>query len=98
MGLKRFIIFTITTYIPAWYAAPCPTSAPAQDLAFAKSLLQYPDEVVSKTTASVFSRHLWYISDRVVGLAFFDKMIKPHEKSQMVRTLKDNDASDDPPR
>ena len=99
VGLKRFIIFTITTYISAWYAAaPCPTSAPAKDPAFAKSLFQYPDEVLQKATVSVFSRHLWYISDRVVGLAFFDKMIKPHEKRQMVRALKDNDGSDDPPR
>ena len=94
-GLKRIVMFVISKYITAWFNAPLATSAPAQDLEFLKSLLNYPDESVSKATATVFARHLWYLSARLVALAFFDERVTVETKREMVTALQ-QEGSEDP--
>lgn len=96
-GLKRIVTFVTSKYITAWFNAPLATSAPAQDLEFLKSLLNYPDESVSKATATVFARHLWYLSARLVALAFFDERVTVETKREMVTALQ-QEGSEDPPR
>jgi hypothetical protein len=60
-GLLRFGKFVVTVYVPAWYAVPSPTSAPANDLALLKDLVGYEDKPLAKAVSNGFTRrHLWY--------------------------------------
>jgi hypothetical protein len=45
---------------------------------------------VAKTALHKLSRHLWYLSEKVIGLALFDKNETVDTKIQMVRNLKKN--------
>ena len=96
--IKRFVEFSISTYVAPWYKAPCPTSAPAQDLALLKSLLAYPDNDVAKATSTTFGRHLWYLSEQLVTLAFFDDNVSLETKRNMVKAIQEQDGCKDPPR
>lgn len=64
--IRLFVEFSSSTYVVPWYKAPCPTSAPAQELVLLKRLLAYPDndKAISrpqpKATPTTFGRHLWY--------------------------------------
>lgn len=73
-GLKRFINFVLFLYVPAWYSAVEATAAPARDLRFYQSLVKYEDvdKGLSKAVVGTFGRHLWYLSEHLVGLALFD--------------------------
>ena len=97
LGLSRFVRFAVNIYIPAWFVAPLAASAPAHDLAFAKSLVGYVDKGLAKATAKVFGRHLWYLGETLVALAFFDHGTSPVAKREMLKALED-EGSDDPPR
>ena len=97
-GLQRIVTFVASTYVTAWFKAPLPASAPAQDLDFLKSLLKYQDESVSKATATVFGRHLWYLSERLVALAFFDEEVTIATKREMAISLREEEGADDAPR
>ncbi|KAG0719104.1 hypothetical protein GWK47_007383 [Chionoecetes opilio] len=43
-GILRYVKFIVSVYVPAWYAAPSSTSAPANDLALLKDLVGYEDK------------------------------------------------------
>ena len=97
LGLSRFVLFAVDVYIPAWFVAPLAVSAPAHDLTFAKRLVGYHDTGVAEATAKVFGRHLWYLSETLVALAFFDEGTSLSTKREMVKAL-GHQGSDDPPR
>ncbi|ESN93157.1 hypothetical protein HELRODRAFT_181266 [Helobdella robusta] len=52
------------------------------------------DDQVACAATNTFMRHLWYMNESKVGLAFFDKEIKADEKVQMIAAL-GNPASED---
>ena len=60
-NLTRFVLFTVTLYAPAYYEAPLATLAPAHDLAFYRSLVNYMDKEVARKASKAFGRHFWYI-------------------------------------
>lgn len=97
-GIKRVVVFLVSTYVTAWFKAPSPTAAPAQDLALLKALMAYPDKPVSKATATTFGRHLWYLSERLVALSFFDDEVTLPTKRDMLKSLEEAEGSEDPPR
>ncbi|CAH1100202.1 unnamed protein product [Psylliodes chrysocephalus] len=47
----------------------------------------YPDIDVKKSALTVAKRHLWYLSERNVGLAFLDERISQIEKTNMTKHL-----------
>ena len=51
---------------------------------------------VANAAIKSFSGHLWYLSEILVGLAFFDSEVPTATKSAMVAAL-DNKASTDHP-
>ena len=65
------------------------TAAQRNDLQLLKDLTAY--SVINKDVASsamkIFMRHLWYLSEMLVGLAFFDSEVFDAEKVQMVAAL-----------
>ena len=53
LGISRFVYFVLDICIPAWFVTPLAASDPAHDLAFAKSLVDYGDKDLARTTASL---------------------------------------------
>lgn len=86
-GLQEICLFAVQVYIKAWYTAPSPCSAPRQDLWFLKAIYQYPNRNISKIATNKFLGHLWYLSEELVALAFFDDNVPIETKREMVTAL-----------
>lgn len=86
--IERFVLFVIQVYIKGWYEAPIATNAPLNDLKFIRCLKNYPDEELSQSTSQKFEKHLWYISELNISLAFFDENVDEEVKRKMVLNLK----------
>ena len=57
------------------------------------ALLQYKDQDKAKTVATVYSRHLWHLSEHLVALVLFDD-VSPEMKQMMLVEMRDNQGSD----
>ena len=86
-GMKRFATFGVVVYVRAWFEAPDAAAAPANDLALLKTLASYDDKYISEAALTAFSRHLWYLSESLVALSFFDSDTCMSVKRDMVRAL-----------
>jgi hypothetical protein len=95
-GILQFLLFVSEIYIQAWFEAPSPVSAPANDLQFLQQLTRYRNQEISNATTVAFKRHLWYLSDILVGLAFFDPAVGIQEKIQMVQNREEQQGSKQP--
>ncbi|KAG0725534.1 hypothetical protein GWK47_004660 [Chionoecetes opilio] len=71
----------------SWFRATSPTVGSALDLQLLKMLVSYPDKAVAMATATVFRCHLWYLSERLVALAFFDDHLAIETKREMFRDV-----------
>ena len=96
--IKRFVEFSIAIYVVPWSKARCAASAPAQDLDLLKSLLAYPDREISEATSTSFGRHMWYLSERLIALAFFDDGVSCATKRDMVKASQDQIGLKEPRR
>ena len=92
--IKWFVEFCISTYVASGYKVPCPTSAPSQNLPLLKSLQANPDKDIAKATSA---RHLWYLSEQLVTLAFFDDKVSLETRRNMVNASQEQDGSEDRP-
>ena len=63
--------------------ASFPASAPRNDLGLLKMLYDYPDKNIATTALNKLSGHLWYLSEELVALAFFDQEVPDDMKRQM---------------
>ncbi len=81
-GLHEFCLFTI--YLKAWFTAPLAACAPRNDLQLLKDLQTYQDihANVSKATSAKLGLHLWYLSEQLLGLAFFDRNVSAATKRE----------------
>lgn len=88
-GLKQFNLFITSVYLQAWYSCPSAASAPRQDLDMLHKLVEYKqiNERVANAALNTFGRHLWYINEITVGLAFFDDDVSVETKVLMVNAL-----------
>jgi hypothetical protein len=79
--------------------APSSIMAPYNDLNLYKDLSRYStiNKEVSTAACKSLSGHLWYLSEKLVSLAFFDDRVASEEKLRMVEALRENDGVDDPP-
>ena len=81
-------LFVSLLYCFYWNEAPIASHAPKNDLNFIKELqMGLPDPALTSVALNAFKRHLWYLSEELVALAFFDSRICPEEKLQMVKNL-----------
>jgi hypothetical protein len=46
---------------------------------------------------TAFNRHLWYLSEVLVGFSFFDNEVTVEEKRLMVKALNESEGSEVPP-
>ena len=96
-GLRELCIFFARVYVKAWYTAPLPTAAPNNDLQLLKSLSAYStiNAAISKAASRKMADHLWYLSETLVGLAFFDSSVSCEIKDKMVTAMFEVDGEDD---
>lgn len=94
-GIKDFLLFICKVYLKHWFLAPSATAAPNNDLKLLKSIDNYKNENenISKEIQKVFYRHLWYMTEELVGLSFFDDMVDVTEKRKMVKALSKKSSS-----
>lgn len=95
-GLRDVCIFAVRVYLKAWISATEVTNAPYNDLLMLKSLLEYSKihSGIAKKTSSKFSNHLWYLSQELVGLAFFDSRVSSSTKRLMISALESREHQD----
>jgi len=94
-GMKRFAVFGVIIYVRARFEAPDAAAAPANDLALLKKLLSYDDKRISEAAITAFSHHLWYLSESLAALSFFDPDTCMSVKRDMVKAL-DVEGSSNP--
>ncbi|KAG0712096.1 hypothetical protein GWK47_019195 [Chionoecetes opilio] len=83
-GLRRLRLFISLAYVKQWNEAMVSNRAPLNDLEFLHLPEAYPDKEVSHTTSTALKRHLWYFSEDLVGLGFFDDRIPKDTKLKIV--------------
>lgn len=98
-ALRQFNVFVIRVYIKNWYTCQRATLAPSNDLQLMKDILEYKviNSKISETAFKTMSRHMWYLSEKLVGLAFFESTIPVAVKKDMVLAL-ENEGCKNPPR
>lgn len=86
-------------YIKYWFECSVPTKAAVNDLKLYKELIEYEeiDKPIADAVIQVLSRHLWYLSETLVGLAFFNDYVSLAEKRLMVAAL-ENPGYDENPK
>ena len=60
----------MNTALKAWIKPSFPISTPRNHLELAKTFPDYPDKKIGKTALNKFSDQLWYLSEKLVALAF----------------------------
>jgi len=73
-----------------------PTIAPANDLRLLQTLVSL-DSQAAKGALKKLCGHLWYLSEELIALSFFDRDVSAQVKKLMVSALQ-KPASDDPPK
>ncbi|GBM06522.1 hypothetical protein AVEN_101683-1 [Araneus ventricosus] len=88
--LEKFAKFWALIYTKACIAAPLASEAPFIDLKLWKDLKEYElfDFEISNAAKCILERHLWYLSDELVGLALFSDTVLSPEKDDMVKMIK----------
>ncbi|KAG0714028.1 hypothetical protein GWK47_014936 [Chionoecetes opilio] len=86
-GLRQVALFVSLLYIKHWHEALIPEYAPKNDLELLQALNEYPDKEVGAEGTRALSRHLWYLSEDLIALAFFDDRVEDVEKKRMLENL-----------
>lgn len=98
-ALRNFNLFAVKIYLKNWFECPKATLAPANDLQMMKDLLKYKatNLKIANAAFKTMSRHMWYLSEKLIGLAFFESTVSVEQKRAMVLSL-DKIAPPNPPR
>ena len=86
----------MTSYVRYWFTTPSPSAAPRNDWLWLQSLRNYKVGAIRSISLAVFSNHLWYLSEILVGLAFFDDGLAVEEKREMLHRMQTNRGSHSP--
>jgi len=88
-GIADVCLFTVHLYVKAWFQAPSAIAAPHNDLLLLKDIDSYNDinPTISGIAMKKFLGHLWYLSEALVALAFFDDEVPNDVKWKMVLSL-----------
>ena len=96
-GLGDMCLFAVTLYLKSWITAPLAASAPQNDLTLLQDLHRYRqhNDTISRVTCTKLEGHLWYLSEQLVALAFFDHDVPASTKRKMVTALQMDSVDDD---
>ena len=89
-ALRRICLFTATIYVKAWFTAPNSSDAPHNDLCLLQTLECFGlvDKQVAEIALEKMKRHLWYLSEDLIGLVLFSDFVWNSEKEAMIAALK----------
>lgn len=93
-GIRNICIFLTRIFISYWFGCVNAVNAPRQDLRFIQDAIAYFDAKVSNALLCKIKNHLWYLSEEVVALGFFDEKIPFEVKRKMVQALGNLDDED----
>ena len=79
--LKEVCLFVTAIYLKYWFQTPSSAAAPRTDFSLLCELSQYTNKEVAKEATKAFGRHLWYLSEVLVGFGFFDDKVSVEEKN-----------------
>jgi len=99
-NLLEFCRFVVTIYIEAWFSATDPTSAPRNDLKLLKNLVEYEriHATVARTALrKLTAKHLWYLSEAMIGLSVFDSKLPDEVRKEIVEACLTREGLEDPP-
>ncbi|CAH1108328.1 unnamed protein product [Psylliodes chrysocephalus] len=90
----------VLIYIKYWFQAPSACSAPRNDLELLKDLKKNEDvtPVIARKAINKVCGHLWYVSEELIVLSFFDDKVGNETKKKMVEALKKEGADFCPKR
>jgi len=83
-SVKELALFVSRIYVRCWHEAPLGRKASLNDMQLLESLTNYPNRTIAKAARDTFSQHLWYFSEFLVGLSFFDDRIAADVRIQTV--------------
>jgi len=88
-GLRDFNVFVLKIYLESWYTAACAATAPQNNFILLRKLQKYKttNKRIAVPANQSFSRHLWYVSETLLGQSFFDSTVPVAMKRAMVSAL-----------
>ena len=88
-GLPDLCIFFSRIHVKAWITAPLSVKAPNSDLSLLKCLKKYAgiNDAISEVATEKMARHLWYLSEELVGLSLFHDDVMPSIKEKMAQAI-----------
>ncbi|KAK3931739.1 Kynurenine 3-monooxygenase [Frankliniella fusca] len=92
-GIEQICLYAFNVHAVHWFTAPAATMAPRMDLLFIRKLeaiVQARSKLsdVAGVALLKFQNHLWYLSEHMVSLSFFDPEVTVAEKREMVVALR----------
>jgi hypothetical protein len=99
-AITEICVFVVVVYVRCWFQAPAASSAPRNDLWLLKQLKSFENinKAMSKKALTKFLGHLWYLSEELVALAFFDDEVSFETKQKMVTALSEEGSDYSPKR
>ena len=90
VNLQNFCIFGVKVYVKSWFLSRLSTTAPANDLCLLKSIVNFKqiNPALAGAVLKKLNGQLWYLSEELVALSFFDPSVTIEEKKAMVESLK----------
>lgn len=82
-AITEICVFVVIIYVKYWFQAPVASSAPRNDLWLLKNLKSFENinKNMSKKALTKLLGHLWYLSEELVALAFFDDEVSFESKN-----------------
>jgi len=75
-NITDLALFVSLVYVKQWNVdAPLDIQAPLKDMEFLSNLKTYPKKNVAIKAHEAFSRHVWFLSEHLVGIALFDDIL-----------------------
>ena len=96
--IRRVAFFVTMVYSKYWNEAMIPSYAAKNDLDFITDVKRICDDGVASVVERAMRRHLWYLSEDLIGLAIFDDRISPEQKAAMVEGMKRPSTTKNPRR
>ena len=77
--------FQALIYVKYWYMSPVAAKAPLNDLEYYEKLLnwRFVSNQHSFELLSLFRKHMWYLTDRLIPLSLFDSSVSPEVVTEM---------------
>jgi hypothetical protein len=97
-NITDLALFVSLVYVKQWNEASLGIRAPLNDIEFLSSLKTYPNKKLASKAHEAFSRHLWFLSEHLVGMAFFDDRVSASTKEKMVQNIHRPPLADTPRR